>query len=288
MSSTTTRALLALATLLLVVSAGHGCAPDSRYRVLSFFFDGVPPPEGTGTSAATSEPGEAALPPKAVISRHAPYAKKQCVACHSPMTNTLIAPVPGLCLGCHKMGLEQKRYVHAPSPAGFCTVCHNPHLSRHPFLLLAEPRQMCFYCHNPEDVARNRAHVDDQAPCTQCHNPHADNRYFLRSAPPELCLGCHKTMVKEKRYVHAPERGGFCGVCHDSHRSREPFLLLSEAPKLCYYCHSPKEVAANKAHQDDQAPCTQCHDPHADNRYFLRSAPEGTPPPVEGEPAPVP
>lgn len=95
------------------------------------------------------------------------------------MTNTLISAVPELCLGCHDMGLKEKRYVHVPSAAGICTICHDPHLSLHPFLLQSPPRQMCFYCHNPEDVARNTVHEDDQAPCTQCHNPHADNRYFL-------------------------------------------------------------------------------------------------------------
>lgn len=178
------RLLLTIAALLILVPAGNGCAPGTRYQVLSFFFDGVPPPEGMGTTAATSASGKAPLrPPKAVISKHAPYAKKQCNGCHTPMTNTLIATVPELCFGCHKMGEKQKRYVHAPSLAGFCRLCHDPHLSRHPYLLLAEPREMCFYCHNPEDVAKNPAHADDQAPCTQCHNPHADNRYFLRVEP---------------------------------------------------------------------------------------------------------
>jgi predicted CXXCH cytochrome family protein len=93
--------------------------------------------------------------------------------------------------------------------------------------------------------------------------------------------------LKEKRYVHAPEMAGFCRICHDSHRSRQAFLLLAEPRQLCFYCHSPKDVAKNKAHEDGQAPCTQCHDPHADNRYFLRSTSDGTPLPVKGEPAPV-
>ena len=182
MTPAATRVLLTLAALLLIVPAGHGCAPGTRYRVLSFFFDGVPPPEGAGAPAPTPASGQSPPPaPKAVISKHAPYAKKQCGACHTPMTNSLIATVPELCFGCHKMGLKEKRYIHAPSLAGFCRLCHDPHASRHPFLLLAPPRQMCFYCHNPEDVAKNKAHEDDQAPCTQCHNPHADSRYFLRS-----------------------------------------------------------------------------------------------------------
>ncbi len=181
MKSSATRVVLILAVLLLAVPAGPGCAPATRYRVLSFFFDGVPPPEGTEAPATTDASERSPLSAsKVVISKHQPYAKKECTGCHSPMTNTLIAPVPELCFKCHKMGLKEKRYVHGPALAGFCRLCHDPHLSRYPSLLLAAPRQMCFYCHNPEDVAKTEVHADDQAPCTKCHNPHADNRYFLR------------------------------------------------------------------------------------------------------------
>lgn len=183
MTAAAARALTIFAALLLVMTAGQGCSPPARYRVLSFIFDGVPVPEGTGAAAALSTSGtKPPAAPKTVVSRHAPYVKKQCAACHTPMTNTLVAAVPELCFSCHKMGQLEKRYVHAPALAGFCRLCHDPHASRHPFLLLAPPRQMCFYCHNPEDVAKNRVHEDEQAPCTQCHNPHADNRYFLADA----------------------------------------------------------------------------------------------------------
>jgi predicted CXXCH cytochrome family protein len=176
------RALPTLAALLIAVFAGNGCAPATRYHVLSFFFDGVPPPEETGTTAAAGA-GVKATPSskKIVVSKHAPYEKKQCVGCHSYMTNTLTAPIPELCFGCHKMGQQEKRYIHAPAVSGLCRTCHEPHSSPNPFLLLKPPRQMCLYCHNAEDVAKNKGHTDDQAPCTKCHDVHADIRFFLRS-----------------------------------------------------------------------------------------------------------
>jgi predicted CXXCH cytochrome family protein len=191
LTAAATRVLLAFAALLLIVPAGQGCAPATRYHILSFFFDGVPLPEGMQAPAKTgASPNAKPAAQKIVVARHAPYAKKQCSACHTPMTNTLLASVPELCFRCHKMGQSEKRYVHAPSLAGFCRLCHDPHASTHPFLLLASPREMCFYCHNPEDIAKNQAHGDNEAPCTQCHNPHADNRYYLRAEiaalrPPE-------------------------------------------------------------------------------------------------------
>lgn len=178
------RRSLAVAALLCLAPALFGCAPGTRYKILSFFFDGVPPPEGVQEARPGSAGGGPAPAPTVVYVKHAPYAKKQCQGCHNPSTNALIADAPQLCLGCHKMRLKESRYLHAPVVAGFCRLCHDPHGSRYPFLLVAAPRDMCFYCHNPEDVARNKAHDDAQAPCTQCHNPHADNRFFLRVAAP--------------------------------------------------------------------------------------------------------
>jgi predicted CXXCH cytochrome family protein len=173
----------ALAAIVLAAALA-GCSGESRYRTLSFFFDGVPPPPGS-KPAETASGQSAAESSKVAYVKHAPYAKRQCDGCHVPSTNNLIAQPPALCLRCHKMELEKKRHVHAPALAGFCRLCHDPHGSRHPALLNAAPREMCLYCHNAEDIAKNPTHArEPEAPCTQCHNPHADNRYFLREAVP--------------------------------------------------------------------------------------------------------
>jgi len=279
------RALLSLAALFIAVSAGNGCAPATRYQVLSFFFDGVPKPEETGAKAKTGSGGKTPSKKKIVVSKHAPYANKQCGGCHSYSTNSMVAPIPKLCYGCHKMGQQEKRYFHAPAVAGACRTCHEPHSSPNPFLLLKPPRQMCLFCHNPEDVAKNKVHKDDQAPCTECHDVHADARFFLRAAVPELCYGCHQMGQKVKRYIHAPVVAGACRTCHESHNSPNPFLLLKEPRQMCLFCHNPEDVAKNKVHTDDQAPCTQCHDVHADIRFFLRGDSAGTTPPAKSDPA---
>lgn len=181
MSSLLIRRLGGAAAILAALLA-LGCGAEIRYRVLSLVFDGVPPPTGAGTPAASAPASvSAAVTSRSTFRQHVPYAKRNCAGCHESGTNALLARLPELCLSCHPMELKEKRFIHAPVVSGFCLVCHAPHGSKYPWLLIAEPREMCFYCHNPADIFLNAAHKEREAPCTDCHNPHADTRYFLKS-----------------------------------------------------------------------------------------------------------
>jgi len=185
-----------LAVVLCVVAGMSlpGCSAGTSHRVLSFFFDGVPPlapASSSGADGGAAQQGTATHAGNS--SKHVPFAKKQCNECHVSGTNNLVAPVPELCFRCHKLDLTKRRYVHAPVVSGFCRLCHDPHNSRNPFLLVIKPEELCFFCHNAEDVYRNAAHRDRDELCLKCHNPHADNRYFLKAdrlpAPPAASEG---------------------------------------------------------------------------------------------------
>ena len=80
-------------------------------------------------------------------------------------------------------------------------------------------------------------------------------------------------VLEKKRYVHAPVVSGFCLFCHSPHGSKYPWLLNAEPREMCLYCHNPADVFRNAAHKDQEATCTDCHNPHADDRYFLKSGP---------------
>ncbi len=157
-----------------------GCEARTRYAVLSFFFDGVPPPEdqasqGTFSAAAKGEGNK----PKERGSQHGPFAAKMCTACHDSNTNALVLPRSELCLKCHT--LQTGRRQHGPVAAGGCLVCHDPHRAANQYLLVAPAREFCMYCHDPKDVYTRDAHADNTISCTECHNPHgSDNEYFLR------------------------------------------------------------------------------------------------------------
>lgn len=167
--------------LLLAVSLG--CAAATRHRVLTVFFDGVPPLEeelvvsADGGTATLREAGRPRLPRP-----HGPYAAKLCSACHrSPSDNSLVAPKEELCGRCHALRLD-RRYVHGPLASGGCLVCHDPHASKFGSLLVADSAVFCVSCHEPSVVAKVEAHAGNAEPCTSCHDAHmSDTRYLLRA-----------------------------------------------------------------------------------------------------------
>jgi predicted CXXCH cytochrome family protein len=160
-----------------------GCAARSRYKVLSFFFDGVPDPDAVVAAAKGPETGAAGGQGGGETRRsgfleHGPYGARLCHACHQRASNSLIMPVEKLCLNCHNLNLT-KKFVHGPVAAGGCIVCHDPHSSGRKFLLRSDPRQFCLHCHEKKAVFRNPAHKGEDAACTECHDAHSSNKRFM-------------------------------------------------------------------------------------------------------------
>lgn len=155
-----------------------GCEAKTRYQVLSFFFDGVPPPEDRivngDTGAVMKKPEQQQKP-----SKHGPFAARMCNACHDSNTNALLLPRDKICLKCHV--LETARRQHGPVASGGCLVCHDPHRSSSEYLLVSSVKGFCTYCHDPKEIYEREVHRDNTASCTDCHNPHgSDNDFFLR------------------------------------------------------------------------------------------------------------
>jgi predicted CXXCH cytochrome family protein len=172
----------AVACVCVVTVLSIGCDAPSRYRVLTFFFDGVPPPR----TAGETEGGQAAIvngvqPRQIGLREHGPYGAKLCTACHeSAATNTFVVPRDQLCFRCHDIRLD-KKYIHGPLASGGCTACHDPHSSRYRYLLVSESETFCLHCHDRDAIQRIGAHAGHEEQCTSCHNPHmSDNKYLLR------------------------------------------------------------------------------------------------------------
>jgi len=174
-------------TLALLLSA---CSPSTRYRVLSFFFDGVPEPgvpvvEGYGpgpTGQDESAPGRARAP-RVPVFAHAPFRENRCTACHNLNTGQLTKEVrAGLCMDCHTPPAEDAPYLHGPVAINDCVACHHFHASPHPKLLLQDLQSICFRCHDREDLSAepHDATIEGQA-CVVCHDPHGGaGRFFLK------------------------------------------------------------------------------------------------------------
>jgi predicted CXXCH cytochrome family protein len=169
-----------------------GCVstPEQRYRVLSFFFDGVPPPAGAEIALIPEQPGlpgelevARARPVKARYTLHEPYSDKSCDQCHSSRySNRLVAPAEELCWSCHDPEDFPGEVVHGPVSAGACAQCHDPHRSIHDSLLVESESDLCASCHDQSTFAQIEKHREEEGDhCIRCHDPHAaDREYMLR------------------------------------------------------------------------------------------------------------
>ncbi len=186
--------------VLLLASVLAGCAPATRYRTLSFFFDGVPDPTALPaqfTAPVASAAAAAPSAPVAPLSRpgprqyHKPYQDFQCGPCHGRdpggQGQRLSKSVAeGLCYDCHKDLSKEVLFVHAPVLVNACLECHEPHLSNGPHLLLSARPNVCARCHVPADLSTGDHHRDaaslTDSTCISCHLPHGGpRRHLLRS-----------------------------------------------------------------------------------------------------------
>jgi predicted CXXCH cytochrome family protein len=155
------------------------CAAATRYRVLTFLFDGVPPPSATAAAGPAGGAAGPAVSAGAVRPRdHGPYEARMCDACHKAGTNALVAPKDELCFRCHELRVD-RRYIHGPIASGGCLVCHDPHSSPYRSLLVSESDSFCFHCHDRAAVAAVAGHEGVESGCTGCHDAHASDTKFL-------------------------------------------------------------------------------------------------------------
>lgn len=170
--------LVSTAAGLLLLGCG---SPETRYKVLSFFFDGVPPPSAAPERGPAQEQSTGPkTEQKRRYAEHGPFAAKMCDGCHRRGSNELVMPKEQLCLNCHVMPTDGRK-IHGPLASGGCRVCHNPHGSGYPNLLVSDSTEFCQHCHERSAVLSRAVHRGTNAECTSCHDAHsARNAYLLK------------------------------------------------------------------------------------------------------------
>ena len=172
------------------------CDEAERYKTLTFFFDGVPPPGSTGPQGEPLdsnllEPDQTGQTPAWYV--HEP--RKDCTTCHGKRKQRgfssetyLIAQEPELCYNCHDDYTVSALFVHGPVAVGQCLFCHNPHKSKIEHLLREPEPGLCYQCHDINTIELIAAHLpNQQSSCTNCHNPHASSlKALLKETPSRM------------------------------------------------------------------------------------------------------
>lgn len=173
------------------------CRAGQGYRLLTFFFDGVPVPETDETAVDTLKiktenlirsrdlTEERLYADERPASVHPVYRPDSCRLCHDRNhSNRLISPIPDLCYQCHTRFSETYTFLHGPVGAGMCASCHFPHQSPNRALLKQPEREHCLFCHQAGDVTKNIAHdTISTVACMQCHDPHGGSDvHFIRES----------------------------------------------------------------------------------------------------------
>lgn len=185
-----------LAGVFLLIPAG--CSRAAGHKVLTFFFEGVPPPDGKARESWTriisinrnapgrpgpivpSDPEQARRLAQKRGSRHKPTG--DCNKCHTAGMSVgkrqLSKPIPELCYSCHTDHRDAAGYLHGPiTSAGICLFCHDPHQSGYVHLQRAPQPDLCYRCHLREDMGAIVGHAERvDTICTNCHEPHVSSR----------------------------------------------------------------------------------------------------------------
>jgi len=170
-------AIGAVGLLLLVVGGLWGCGtPRERYKVLSFFFDGVPDPDKPVAKATTQSVfAQQRVFGKAAVSVHAPFKQGLCDSCHKTATGAVMdfGEAYKRCETCHKETRKQYPRMHGPVALGECRLCHRAHESTEPHLLAADSIKLCTQCHDAQLLSpKPWQHTDGETPCISCHSGH--------------------------------------------------------------------------------------------------------------------
>ena len=179
--------VVGLVVLGFLSTSGISCDPVRQHKVLTFFFDGVPPLGAEiasieqGTVEAESQSSKAKQmwkQPETVWFVHEP--RKNCSLCHNQFEKRrwalpkLSKPIPELCYDCHTDYTASAALVHGPVAVGQCLFCHNPHKSENEHLLKEREPMLCYLCHDVEMVESIPNHSAElSSKCTNCHNAHA-------------------------------------------------------------------------------------------------------------------
>jgi predicted CXXCH cytochrome family protein len=167
------------------------CSRIERHKVLTFFFDGVPPLD-SGLSDPNSLSDEGLTRAGLNRTHHQPDKEGKCYICHGGREDRtftsevkLTSPIPQLCYDCHTNRTETAEIIHGPVAVEDCLFCHDPHKSSYSYLLNKPIPLLCYQCHDRKNIRGITDHSKKSyEQCNRCHEGHvSSNRALLKDEP---------------------------------------------------------------------------------------------------------
>jgi predicted CXXCH cytochrome family protein len=148
----------------------------------------------------------------------------------------------------------------------------------------------CLDCHDagddgPVHALMQTAHGALPESCEACHGPSLEHRNRPTGISPDVsygprwtantaeqdgsCLGCHQANVAKhwNEALHMVNNVT-CASCHRSHDAAQDLSVASQQAETCTICHKTQKAGIHGKENmlRMNPPCTQCHNPHADQR----------------------
>ena len=185
------RRVLTLLIILILMILIASCDEAKRHKMLTYFFDGVPPLKDPNAvdlvivSDTNSEyPVFGSGEVKRIKRAHGPG--RDCKLCHKKLvksrwaTPQVVKGIPEICFDCHDTYTDPQYYVHGPVAVGQCGFCHDPHDSDYKALLKDSVPRLCYRCHDQSSIESIPSHDKDTiSGCNLCHEAHSSSKKKL-------------------------------------------------------------------------------------------------------------
>lgn len=143
----------------------------------------------------------------------------------------------------------------------------------------------CTTCHDFGDSSPVHPLAEDAVGegCIGCHGASETHQQRPTMAAPDISYGPRWTATVSQQDAgcidcHAEDAGSHwqdslhmannlgCVACHDIHQPKDAALIPKQQVEVCGVCHKPQKSGVHALHAelDNNPPCTQCHNPHAD------------------------